>query len=403
MNGIEDRLRDAFGAQADTVRPHAGARAENARRVRRSTVRRRAAVPAGAVAAVAAVAAAAAVPGALPGASHRDGPDTAAGVRSPGNLVDPSTIVTIPATVAGGAAFTPDALGPDGRVAGRTADGRVYTAGPKGGRAEPLGVRAEGGVAAGNGFVTWIAPGSWKLSCRTTGGRTGVIGPQGATPADPVLTGGGAVVGDDPMNQPFVATGCGDTGRTVDGHGKGVLGRALALAYPTLFVADTSNDDVVREIDVRTDAIVREHPLPPGIRPLKLTGAPDKDGARRSVPGTGSDQKWRAAANEDYFATLVDGQLRIVARHGWKNVAAGLGLGKPPAAKSDRGALLTAGDHLIAYTTGGVSGVIDTRRLGDGRTPPGAISAVVLKGPALAAGGWLLWRDGAAYRLGHVR
>ncbi|WP_344277187.1 hypothetical protein, partial [Actinomadura napierensis] len=346
---------------------------------------------------------AAAVPAALPEASHRGGPNAATGVRSPGNLVDPSTIVTIPAALPGGATFTPDALGADGSVVGRTADGRVYTAGRKGGRPKPLGVRAEGGLAAGNGFVTWIAPGSWKLSCRTSGGRTGAIGPQGATPADPVLTGGGAVIGDDPMNQPFVATGCGDAGHTVDNHGKGVLGSALAFAYPTLFVADTSNDDVLREIDVRTDAIVREHPLPPGVRPLELTGKPGKGGERRAVPGTGPEQKWQAAASKDYFASLVDGTLRIVARDGWKAVTP-LDLGKARGGtKADGGTRLTAGDHLIAYTSAGASGVIYTRTLESRREHPSSVRWTVVQGPVLAAGGWLLWRDGAAYRLGRAR
>ncbi|MFB4298984.1 hypothetical protein [Actinomadura sp. NTSP31] len=400
MNGIEERLKDAFGARADAVRPHPGARAENARRIRRARTRRRMAAPA---AALVAVAAAAAFPAALPEASHRDGPNAATGIRSPGNLVDPSTIVTIPAALPGGATFTPDALGADGSVVGRTADGRVHTAGPKGGRPKPLGVRAEGGLAAGSGFVTWIAPGSWKLSCRTSAGRTGAIGPQGATPADPVLTGGGAVVGDDPMNQPFVATGCGDTGHTVDNHGKGVLGSALAFAYPTLFVADTSNDDVLREIDVRTDAIVREHPLPPGVRPLKLTGKGGRGGERRAVPGTGADQGWKAAANKEYFASLVDGTLRIVARDGWKPVTpldVGTARGGTKAAGGTR---LTAGDHLIAYTSGGASGVIDTRTLESVREHPSSIRWTVVQGPVLAAGGWLLWRDGAAYRLGRAR
>ncbi|MDL4821575.1 hypothetical protein [Actinomadura opuntiae] len=399
MNGIEERLKDAFGARADAVRPHPGARAENARRIGRSRTRRRVAAPA---VAVTAVAAAVAAPTVLPEASHRAGPNAATGVRSPGNLVDPSTIVTIPAALPGGAAFTPDALGADGSVVGRTADGRVYTAGPKGGRPRPLGVRAEGGLAAGKGFVTWIAPGSWKLSCRTSRGRTGVIGPQGATPADPVLVGGGAVIGDDPMNQPFVATGCGDAGRTVANHGKGMLGQALAFTYPTLFVADTMNDKVLREIDVRTDAIVREHPLPPGVRPLKLTGKSGNGGERRAVSGTGPEQKWRAAANGDYFASLVDGTLRIVARDGWKTVTA-LDQGKARGAKADGGTRLTAGDHLIAYTNAGVSGVIDTGALESARKHPTGIRFAVVQGPVLAAGDWLLWRDGRAYHLGRVR
>ncbi|MWA04300.1 hypothetical protein F8568_028765 [Actinomadura sp. LD22] len=408
MNGIEERLKDAFGARADAVRPHPGVRAENDRRIRRSRTRRRVAAPA---LALAAVATAAAVPAGLRDGPHRADPNTVAGGRSPGNLVDPATIVAIPAAVPGGGTFTPEALGADGSVAGRTADGRVYTAGPKGGRPRPLGVRAEGGLAAGKGFVTWIAPGSWKLSCRTSGGRTGTIGPQGATPADPVLAGGGAVVGDDPMAQPFAATGCGDTGRTLDNHGKGVLGQALALAYPTLFVADTSNDDVVREIDLRTQAITAQHPLPPGVRPLKLTGEteqPEKSGKSgpgavyRTVPGTGPDQKWRAAANQEYFASLADGKLRIVARDGWRTVTT-LDVARPRDAKAADGARITAGDHVVAYTSGGISGLIDTRTLGTGRTHPTAVRTAITKGPVLAAGDWLLWRDGSAYRLGRVR
>ncbi|TYK47814.1 hypothetical protein [Actinomadura decatromicini] len=396
MNGIEDRLRDAFGARAEAVRPRAGAHAENARRLRRARARRRVAVPAAALA-TAGVAVAATLPAAL----HDDGPDALGAAGTPGALVDGSTIVTIPGTVAGGAAFRPDALGTDGSVIGRTPDLRVWAAGASALKPRYLAAKAEGGLSTGPGFTTWITPGSWVLTCRTSGGLVRRIGPQGTTPEQPVLAGGGMVVASDPMEQPWEARtkGCADTGRSTENHLGSTLGVAKAFAYPTMFVVEPWQKRVLREIDVRKDRVVREHPLPTGVRPVTL---PEQElssvteGNHTTVQGGGTpappEQVWQAAANGRYFAWVVDGRLRIAERDGWK-VRAEIARSPRDGEKDEAAASLTAGDRVIAYSAGRSSTVYDTKT---GRVHTWA-------GQVLAAGGWLLWRDGAAYRLGRIR
>ncbi|MEU6749095.1 hypothetical protein ABZ914_22995 [Spirillospora sp. NPDC046719] len=104
---------------------------------------------------------------------------------------------------------------------------------------------------------------------------------------------------------------------------------------------------------------------------------------RPDVPGTGPDRQWRAAANEGYFASLVNGVLRVVARDGWK-ASAPLYRAGAQCAKADAGARLTAGDHLIAYTCAGASGVIDTRTLEAGRAHPPGLGMVLTRGPVPA-------------------
>lgn len=398
MNDIEDRLRGAFGARADTVRPHSGAHTENARRIRRARTRRTVTVPAVALATAAAIAAAPlTVPGLLDGA--RNALDGGTG-RSPGDLVDEATVVTIPGTLPGGAAFRPRALGQDGSVVGRTADGRVWTAGAEGGEPSPLGVRAQTGLATGPGLVTWIAPEEWGLHCRTPQGRTRVIGRHGTSPHDPVLVDGGVIIAHDVMGQPYSSTGCDDLGRGIENRIGGSLGHARAFAYPTLFTADLSNEHVLREIDVRTDRVVREHPLPAGVRPLKIRAPAKiidmegKTGRRFQIPGSRVEdrQKWHAAANDRYFAWAVGGRLRITDRKGWKTVA-DVRATRRPTEEQKAAARLTAGDRVIAYTVDGRSIAYDT----ESETPHR------WQGAVLAAGDWLLWRDGRDYRLGRVR
>ncbi|TYB44697.1 hypothetical protein [Actinomadura chibensis] len=395
MNGIEDRLRDAFGAHAETVRPRAGAYAEHTRRLRRARARRRVAAPAAALA-TAGVAVAATLPAALHG-GEQDALNTAG---TPGGLVDRSTVVTIPGTVAGGAAFRPDALGADGSVIGRTPDRRVWAAGPRSPKPRYLGSKAEGGLSAGPGFTTWITPDSWQLTCRTSGGAVRRIGPQGTTPAQPVLASGGMVVANDPMEQPWEARtkGCADTGRSTANRLGTTLGVARAFAYPTMFVVEPSQKRVLREIDVRTDRVVREHPLPTGVRPVPPPPSMEvpRGGHSTSTPLTATEtpsapeQKWQAAANGRYFAWAAEGRLRIVERAGWKNQREVV---RRDGGRDGAAASLTAGDRVIAYAAGRGSTVYDTE----------ARRVHAWDGQVLAAGGWLLWREGADYRLGRVR
>ncbi|MFD0687080.1 hypothetical protein [Actinomadura fibrosa] len=396
MNGIEERLKSAFDAKADTVSPHSRAWTENARRIRGARTRRAITVPS---AAVAVAAAAAAVPLAFPGLAD-GGPAAASDTGGfPPELVDESTIVRIPAKLPGGATFTADTLGADGTVLGRSADSRVWKAGPRGGTPKPLGVRAQGGLAAGQGFVTWIAPGAWELNCRTPNGRTRVIGPQGATPDSPVFAGGGRIIASDPMDQPFVTTGC-TTGDTLASPGK-----AVAFSYPILFTVDVYTKHVLREVDVRTGRIVREHPLPTGVRTVRIPEPEMRLDRERSKGGVKAytakpsaekqpeEQQWQAAANDRYFAWGVNGVLRVMDRRTWKEL-------KPlPMLPSTReraeGARLTAGSHVIAYSVpGGSTMLYDTRS----RTVP-----YLYRREVYAAGDWLLWRAPDGYRLAKAR
>ncbi|TDD83031.1 hypothetical protein [Actinomadura rubrisoli] len=419
MNPIEEQLRDAFGAHAETVRPHPGAHAENARRIRRARARRMITLPTAGVAL--ATAAVTLAPVALPG--FRDDAPVGAAGAFPGALVKQSTIVRIPAGLPGGAAFTADTVGADGTVLGRSADSRVWRAGARGGTPRPLGVRAQGGLTAGPGHVTWIEPGKWELKCRTPDGATRVIGPQGATAERPVLASGGAIIGSDIMEQPFVTGGCASPGRVMDTRGKGSLGLAVALSYPTAFVTDLHSDRVVREVDVRTDKVIREHPLPAGVKPQAIGGnlqggsgqviveAPAsypfkvRGGARKGASTQKKvrmqvlgpekaivEQRWQAAANDRYFAWAVDGVLRIVDREDWKRTITPLRGRTFSPAQAALGRL-TAGDRVIAYTAAGRSVVYDTRTR----------VAATYQGEVYAAGDWLLWRAGNDYRLARVR
>ncbi|WP_131738291.1 hypothetical protein [Actinomadura roseirufa] len=418
-NGIEERLRNAFGAQAETIHPHPGARAENIRRIRRARSSRTMTIPA----AAAAVAAAAITgPVALHGITDRGPSGASAG---PGGLVDPSTIVRISTRLPGKAVFAAEALGTDGSVVGRSADGQVWRAGPRGGVPAGLGVRAQGGLATGPGFVTWIAPGGWELHCRTPGGASRaitpddaarVIGPQGTTPDLPVLASGGFVVGSDVMDQPYAVRGCAAPGRMVESPGKGVPGRAVAFAYPTLFAVNTYYR-VMREVDVRTQRIVREHPLPTGVRPpdrnevTHLTRKPGITGNEKGSSGqeegealrvlkgkveaseTQERRAWQAAAGDGYFAWMTDGVLRVAARGDWKEkiIPLGTAAGAPRALTRAR---LTGGDRLIAITVPGARSTVYDTRTGTRTDYPGEV---------YAAGDRLLWRDGRDYRQAEVR
>lgn len=406
MNGIEDRLRDAFGAQADSVRPHAGVHAEHARRIRRASVRRMITIPAVAAATAAAVVAA---PLTLP--AVLDGEQGTLGIgRPPADLVDKSTIVTIPGEVPGGARFQPEALGSDGSVVGRTPDSRVWKAGSKGGALRPLGVRAEGGLSTGPGFTTWIAPGTSELICRTADGHTREIAPQGANPERPVLTDGTVIIGNDVMDQPFIATGCDDVGKLVEGP-QGSNGYSKAFAYPTLFaVSPSAKDHGLRMLDVR-NARFTDRGLPTGVRPQKLTPI---DGGKKKPPlerggvktSTGSkglhmykagpEPTWYAAATDRYFAWAVDDRLWIVDRKTWKP-AITINREQPMTKEQRAAARLTAGDDVIAYSAAGRSNVYDPRP----DTP--SKRSYLWDGLVLAAGDWLLWSDGRDYRIGRVR
>lgn len=394
MNDIEDRLRQAFQAEAKTVRAHPGAHEENRRRLRRAAVRRRVAAPAAAVAVTAttlvtyglvqAGAKGDPEPGtpqptgsAMPPVSPSPSPGPTGKVQMLRGAIPISGTVTIRGRLPGGGDFAAGALGTDGSVLGMDADqlgsssgATVWEAGSRGGTPSSLKVRAQGGLATGPGFRTWMQ--GFDLKCRTPGRKDQVISPQSADVGGGFWADGGTLVWHDIMRQPFTTQGC-KRGRMVDNHGKPDFGRAMAFSYPHLFVVDASNDKVLREVDLRANRILAEHPLPPGA----------------------GNEGWYAAANRDVFASVVNGVLRVIDRRTWRQKTA-LSERVPAAAPGTR-PTMSAGDRIVAYS-------VETA--GQGRqsllydTVTGR--SVNLPGPVFAAGGWLLWRDGSDYRLARV-
>ncbi|MFC6886250.1 MULTISPECIES: hypothetical protein [Actinomadura] len=383
---IEERLREAFDARAAAVPTHPRALADNRRRLRRAEIRRAALVPC-----VAAGAAAAVI---VPFGAHalKDGDANALGHGDPGALVDPATVVRIPARLPDGRPFRVDALGPDGTVAGRTPDAQLWRADRKGGTPEALNARAQGGVSAGEGSVTWIAPGSYALECATAGRPRQVLADDAGS-GRPVLMDQGTIAWNDVMDQPYVASGCAAKRRILPNHGLGVLGHAVALNGSTLFAADLMNDRVLREIDVRSGAIKAEHALPEGVRPNGKRSVGGSAHERGSIPPPvvtvlTAEQRWQAAATGRWFAWSVDGVLRVADRTTWRQVVR---TARVPAAS---GAKLTAGDRLVVLSTGKGRSVLYDTATGE---------TTVQDGEAYTAGGWLLWRDGGSYRLGRLR
>lgn len=386
---IEERLREAFDARAAAVPTHPRALADNRRRLRRAGIRRAALVPC-----VAAGAAAAVI---VPFGAHalKDGDANALGRGDPGTLVDPATVVRIPARLPDGRPFRVDALGPDGTVAGRTPDARLWRTDRKGGTPKPLNARAKGGVSAGQGTVTWIAPDSFALECAPANGPKRTLADD-AEAGRPVVTDQGRIAWNDVMDQPYVADGCAGRRRILPNHGLGVLGHAVALSGRTLFAADLLHGRVLREIDVRTGAIKAQRPLPAGVRPDRTTPL-EKPGRERDSGSPpvqltiqAARQHWQAAATERWFAWSADGVLRVADRSTWRQVVqtARVPVASGPAAR------LTAGDRLVALSTGKGRSVLYDTATGE---------TTVQDGEAYTAGGWLLWRDGGDYRLGRLR
>ncbi|MER6943743.1 hypothetical protein ABT294_06935 [Nonomuraea sp. NPDC000554] len=211
-----------------------------------------------------------------------------------------------------------------------------------------------------------------------------------------VRVSGGTVVGMDPWSRPWAAKGCAK-GATVGGEAD----EPVAFSYPDVFVVDPHKADGLRQIDVDSGSVVAERPLPEGVgvRPA---------GAQRW-------QLWLAAANRDTFAWVVDSVLRTADRATWQVTEARRGL--PTATELNWGGRmestgekidmhphlygsLTMGNRLIAYSavdlvaeTGWRSVVYDPR----------SGQSFELRGLVYAAGDWLVWPDGASYRLARVR
>ncbi|GAA2579884.1 hypothetical protein SMC26_34765 [Actinomadura fulvescens] len=377
---VEERLRAAFGEVAEEqVRPHPGAYAENRRRLRRARTRRRAAVPIMAAAAAAAVAVPFLVADATRDAEDRDtaSPLAPRVLDDPAKLVDPASLVRI----SGVPGFRVDALGSDGSVLGRTPDAKVWRAGPTTRTPVATGVRAQGGLSTGSGAFTWIKPGGFDLECRDATGKTRVVSPQSAEAKRPVWADGGFLAWSDIMRQPFTAEGCRRPGKAVPNHGKAVLGDAVAFSAPDLWVVEPSNDKVLRQVDVRTGRIVKETPLPAGVRGQTMAD---------------TDQTWYAAANKHVFAWVAGGTLRTADRSGRAQDAVPLPRWLHPGAKGAQ-ATMTAGNRHVAYSVTGADGHRQAVLF-----DPLADRAVSWRGVIHVAGDWLLWSDGRDYRMGRV-
>ncbi|MEV0994440.1 hypothetical protein [Nonomuraea sp. NPDC050202] len=287
-------------------------------------------------------------------------------------LVAVTGLVEVEARTASGKPFTPSALGSDGTVLGLTPGGAAAEVPATGGAAGDAGFSAQSGLGAAEGLRTWTEGGEQR--CRTADGTTHTVSPQGADPQAPVWVDGGAIAGSDVMRQPWVAAGCGEPGRTVT-DGRPAAGTAVAFSYPYLFTVEPANDRKLRLVDVRTLAVAAEHPLPTGVRAHRM-GKPL--------------QKWYAAATDTAFVWVAGGVLRSVKHDNWRLERS---FGTVPQPGKGEQARMTAGDRLVAYTTGSVSLVHDPQ------------TGVTLKqrGLVLVAGPWLLWQEGGSYRVARVR
>ncbi|MBT2229242.1 hypothetical protein [Nonomuraea sp. NEAU-A123] len=386
MDDVESRLRDVLGDPGRTVPP-----GDLADRVHRGVaVRRRRRRALALAAAACAVALAVAVPVAWRQVGGQ-GTTVANSVNGFGDLVDIPGSVAFAGETSDGGDFFPEAVGEDGSVLGRAGKG-LWETGPEGaGPLRPLNAVSGAAPAIGPGVRVWpgtnfVAP----LYCRDQNGTTTVMENMVGTP---LWVSGGTIVGSDTTLRPWTAKGCAK-GAAVPG----ASGEAVAFSYPDLFVVDPFKADGLRQVDVESGALVAERPLPEGVNVR-----------------TGADrwQLWLGAANRDTFAWVVDGVLRTADRADWRVTE---GPRVPPAEEMDwsgrvqladgrslntyphLSGRLTAGDRLIVYTAGKIPGgwrslVYDPR----------SGQSFEFQGVAYAAGDWLLWNDGASYRLARVR
>ncbi|MBO2453158.1 hypothetical protein J4573_39115 [Actinomadura barringtoniae] len=385
---IEDRLRTAFGWQADQVGLRPDPYAENLRRTRTSRIRRRATFPAVALA----TAAAAAAPFLMPW--HEDQPSLNP-TGGPGDLVVPSSMVRIKTGLPHGARFQAEVLGTDGSVLGRSADAAVWKAGPKGGKPSSTGVRSPKGILlTGRGLLGYAVnePGNadaFNLMCRDSSGKTHTASPQGVDPAQPVWTDGGRIIGSDVMTQPFSAT-CRGPLKILAQQWTGSWSKAVAFSDPTIFYVDPTSHRDLREIDAVTGRVGAHHKLPAGVRKMK----PIPNGARVD---TQIEQIWWAAATPNTFAWAADGALRVTPRKAWNSAPTPITTSLPRPIKGGR-TQLTAGSRLVVYSTAPTRGSGESV-LYDLKTH----QLIRWHGEAYTSGDWLIWRDGTDYRLARVR
>lgn len=292
------------------------------------------------------------------------------------HLMNVTSVVDVESRTARGEPFVPAALGSDGTVLGTTPDGQVAEVGTSGGAPKELGLPARSGLGTATDFRTWteLNGSAADQRCRTADGSTRTISPQGADPRGQIWVDGGVIVGSDVMRQPWMAKGCAQVG-TVVKAADAASGVAVAFSYPYLFTADRANDQVLRIVNVETGRVTAEHSLPEGVRPQSMSDP---------------DQQWYAAASGKWFAWVADGTLRWVPRDSWGPVSALPGVPTPEKGVSP---WMTAGNRLVTYNTGATSFLLD----------PATGTRYKSPDVMLAAGDWLLWKNGDGYRLANLR
>ncbi|MFC5186270.1 hypothetical protein [Actinomadura harenae] len=402
MNDIETRLRGAFATRAATVRPGLGAAAENRRRVRRATHRRRALLGGASVVSVLAVG----LPVVLgAGGSPKSGSalaGTAPLFRAQG---DPESLTISPApnAIPGelvGVPSTPVALGTDGSFLSLFKD-QLWLLGPNDKRPLPRmsatldrSKAAPAAVAARPAGAFAVSP-SATLSVDSEGTLTCIDRKTGDSTSFPRFVDLSRDLWND--GRRLVLTQRGGTLRTFAGcpDHPSPYSRDTALAHvfadanftvvassaPAMF-ALTDNGRLAT-FTTRGSTLPRRtgwYLLPP-------EGAP----ARTADIG----RTWVAGANGTTFA-WANG--RTLGTFAWTSLRQGPTLRLPAEFDASGGRELTVGRDVLAYTVTDQRGrtgsfVYDLR---DGHR-------ILWPGRVIAAGTWLLWQKGKETRLGEVR
>ncbi|TDB91110.1 hypothetical protein E1264_02940 [Actinomadura sp. KC216] len=375
MDEFERRLGDLLTAPFKDEEPPASLQG----RIMRSAAaaRHRRVAAGGVVVAAVAGLGPVAVMQAAPERSPADDPATVTATDL-GAVVERGTIVRIPRDLPGRSPFEAMAVNKDGTVLGAPqagADGNdarstgIWRAGPAGGRPALVTETAPGtraylwAMAAGDAGYLW--PDGERLACR---------GPAGAGPSrtldaawggrDRFFADGPAFVWGRNADALRVATACGGETRTYP-----VGGTLEGFSFPYAIVRTGAG---LRQVDVR-------------------------DGAARDLVRLAASADPVLAASPRLIAWADGGALRVLDRGTGTSRQAVRAL--PHAADPAYAGRLTAGDRVVAYTAAHQDEDVAESVVLDVRTG----REVRLHGEVRAAGGWLLWREGADYRLARVR
>ncbi|TDD25853.1 hypothetical protein E1287_36950 [Actinomadura sp. KC06] len=378
MDELERKLGELLTSPFKDEYPPASLRSEILRRA--AARRRRVAAGTVALAAVAGITPVA-VMQAVPERSPVDDPATVTATSGRTNLnamVEPGTIVRIPKDLPGKSPFEAMALNKDGTVLGAPQAGDsgnsqqstgIWRAGPQGGLPALVTETTPGtraylwAMAVGDAGYLW--PDGERLSCRGPGGQ----GPTRTLDAswggrERFLADGPAFVWGRDAGALNVATACDGGTRT---HRVG--GTLEAFSYPHAIVRAGAD---LRQVDVR-------------------------DGAVHNLARLGSSSADLVfAANSHLVAWAGGGALTVLNREtgGSRQILRAL----PHAADTAYAGRITAGDRIVVYTAAHQDEDEAESVLFDVRTGREAR----LDGEAWAAGDWLLWREGADYRLARV-